>query len=137
MAHSVVLFDGVCNLCQWSVRFIIARDRRGAFRFAALQSHEGRALLAAHGATAALPDSIVLLEDGRAYTESTAVLRIARQLDGAWPLLYALVAVQRPLRDALYRIVARNRYRWFGRQQACMLPTPALRARFLDADESE
>lgn len=132
----VVLFDGVCNLCQWSVRFIVRRDRRGVFRFAALQSPAGRALLAGHRlADAQAPDSVVLLEGGRASTGSTAALRIARRLDGAWPLLYALVAVPRPLRDALYRFVARNRYRWFGRQAACMPPTPELRARFLDAGD--
>ncbi|HWQ15765.1 MAG TPA: thiol-disulfide oxidoreductase DCC family protein [Roseiflexaceae bacterium] len=136
MEHPIILFDGVCNLCQRSVRFIIERDERGLFRFASLQSATGRRLLAEHGLeTPDEPESIVLIEGGQATTASTAALRIARRLRGAWPLLYALVVVPRPLRDAVYRFVARHRYRWFGRQETCMVPSPALRARFLDAGE--
>lgn len=126
----IVLFDGVCNLCNGSVRFIIRRDLRRRLRFAPLQSETARRLLA--GAPADLPDSLVLVERGRVWTRSSAVLRIAKGLRWPWPLAYALVAIPRPLRDWLYTRVARNRYRWFGRRDDCMVPTPELRARFLD-----
>jgi predicted DCC family thiol-disulfide oxidoreductase YuxK len=127
-----VLFDGVCNLCNASVGFIVDRDRRGYFSFAPLQSEVGRRLLAAHGPLPESMDSVVLLEGGRLYTRSRAALRIARRLDGAWPLLFALSILPVPLADAAYAWVARNRYRWFGRTEACRVPTAALRARFLD-----
>ena len=130
-----ILFDGVCNLCNGFVQFIIRHDAHGIFHFAALQSEAGQALLAAHGqplaAARADPDSVVLVADGRVYTHSTAVLRIAGLLGGGWRMLGLGWAIPRPWRDALYRYVAQNRYRWFGRQESCMLPTPALKARFL------
>ncbi len=129
--HDVVLFDGACNLCNASVNFVIDRDRAGRFRFAALQSAPGRALLARHGLDPGALDSVVLIAAGRAHVESDAALRIARGLDGAWPLLAALLAVPRALRDPVYRFVARRRDRWFGRGDACRLPTAALRGRFL------
>jgi predicted DCC family thiol-disulfide oxidoreductase YuxK len=132
---AVILFDGVCNLCHGFVQFIIRHDTAGRFRFAALQSPAGQALLAAHGHAPLValpdPDSVVLLENGRLYTHSTAILRIARLLGKGWRLAEAGWLLPRPWRDALYRFVARHRYRWFGRQEACWLPTPALRARFL------
>ena len=126
-----MLFDGVCNLCNASVRFIIDRDPRARFHFAALGSEAARSLLAAAGASGPLPDSIALVENGKVYTRSLAALRIARRLRFPWPVLWALVAVPRPVRDALYDWIARNRYRWFGRREECLLPTPELRARFL------
>jgi predicted DCC family thiol-disulfide oxidoreductase YuxK len=130
----VVLFDGVCNLCNATVNFLIDRDPGARLRFAALQSPEGQAVLARVGRQVqGEPESVFLVEGGRLYERSTAALRIARVLKGPWPLFYALVAVPRPLRDVVYRWVARNRYRWFGKADACRLPTPALRARFLDA----
>ena len=131
-SHPIVLFDGVCNLCNASVNFIIDRDPHDRFRFAALQSERGVALLAEHGHTvSAEPDSIVLVEGGRIFERSTAALRIARHLRGAWKLLYGFMIVPRPLRDLVYRFIARHRYRWFGRTEACRVPTPELRARFL------
>lgn len=136
-ARGVVLFDGVCNLCAWAVRFIIARDPAGQLRFASLQSAAGGRLLARHGlAVTPEPASVVLVEGGRAYTHSEAALRIARRLRAPWPLAWAAIVVPRPLRDLVYRAIARNRYRWFGRQEACWLPTPALRARFLEDEEA-
>lgn len=126
MEHPVILFDGVCNLCHGAVRFIIRRDRAARFRFASLQSEPGRRLAAGPA-----PDSILLVENGLRYDRSTAALRIARRLDGAWPLLYAFIVVPRPLRDALYAWIARHRYRWFGRLDACPLPDPRLADRFL------
>jgi predicted DCC family thiol-disulfide oxidoreductase YuxK len=128
---AVVLFDGVCNLCNASVNFIIDRDPAGHFKFAALQSEAASGMLAPCGPSGEALSSVVLLEEGRCYERSAAALRIARRLSGAWPLLYAFVVVPRPLRDAVYDWVARNRYRWFGKRDACRLPTPELRARFL------
>lgn len=130
--HAVVLFDGVCNLCAGVVRFVARRDPHARFRFASLQSDAARALLASAGAPSPLPDSIVLLEDGRVFVESDAALRIARGLRFPWPLLASLLALPRFVRDPAYRVVARRRYRWFGRKDSCMVPTPELRARFLD-----
>jgi len=128
----VVLFDGVCNLCNAAVRFTVRRDPVGQVRFAALQSEAGQRLLARHGLTAASFDSFVLIEGGRVYTQSSAGLRVLRRLRHPWPLLYGFVAVPKPIRDAVYRWIARNRYRWFGQRDACMVPTPELRRRFLD-----
>jgi predicted DCC family thiol-disulfide oxidoreductase YuxK len=126
----VLLFDGVCTLCNGFVRFVIDRDPAGRFQFAPLQSDAARRVLGA--APQPLPDSLVLVENGRLFTRSTAALRVARGLRSPWPLAYLLVAVPRPVRDWVYDAVARNRYRWFGRRDVCMVPTPDLRARFLD-----
>ena len=128
---AVVLFDGVCNLCNGSVQFIVRHDPAGRFRFASLQSEAGQALLRRHGLDPHDLFSVILVEGGRAYARSDAALRIARGLSGAWRAAGALRVVPRPLRDAVYGWVARNRYRWFGRREACMVPTPELRARFL------
>ena len=132
-AH-VILFDGVCNLCNGFVQFVIRHDPEGRFRFAALQSEAARTLLAAQGLPAppaTEPESVLLLSEGQLYSHSTAVLRIAAQLGGIWRLAAVGGVLPRAWRDALYRFVARNRYRWFGRQESCMLPTPALQSRFL------
>jgi predicted DCC family thiol-disulfide oxidoreductase YuxK len=134
---SVILFDGVCNLCNGFVRFVIARDPAGRFTFGALQSEAAQRLLASiqsRPLNAPLPDSILLIEDGHFWMRSDAALRVARGLTRPWPLVYALVVVPRALRDWVYDIVARHRYRWFGRQKVCMVPTPALRSRFVDAE---
>src|SRR5690606_12056108 len=129
----IVLFDGVCNLCNAAVLFIIARDPAGRFRFAPLRSEFAVGLLASLGAAVprAGADSIVLIQDGRVYQRSDAALRIAAHLSGPWPLLSRLKVLPKALRDAVYDFVARNRYRWFGRQDACRVPTPELRERFL------
>jgi predicted DCC family thiol-disulfide oxidoreductase YuxK len=134
-SRAVVLFDGVCNLCNASVNFIIKRDPRNRFAFAALQSEAGRALLARHDISGRRPDSVVLLEEGRCFTRSSAALRIARQLSGPWPLLYPLAVVPAPIRDRIYDWVARNRYRWFGKREQCRLPTPELASRFVLASD--
>lgn len=134
-APAIILFDGVCNLCHGLVQFVIRHDPHGRFRFAALQSAAGQALLAAHGqplsAAVASPESVVLVAGGRVYTHSAAVLQIAAQLGGIWRLAAVGRLLPAAWRDALYRFVARHRYQWFGRQESCMLPTPALRSRFL------
>lgn len=131
-SSAVILFDGVCNLCNGFVQFVIRHDSAGQFRFTSLQSQAGQALLAAHGtAVATTPETVVLIEAGRLYTHSNAVLRIMRSLGGFWQLAYLGVLLPQFMRDALYRYVARHRYQWFGQQDACMLPTPELAQRFL------
>jgi predicted DCC family thiol-disulfide oxidoreductase YuxK len=127
----VILFDGVCNLCNGFVQFVIARDPAGRFQFAALQSDSARRLLARLDGFSGVRDSVVLVDGGRVYTRSSAVLRIARGLRFPWPLARALIVVPRPLRDWVYDLVARHRYRWFGRKDVCMMPTTEMRARFL------
>jgi predicted DCC family thiol-disulfide oxidoreductase YuxK len=126
------LFDGVCNLCNASVRFLIARDHRAALRFTSLQSDLGRTLIAQHELDGTGLDSVILVENGRAWVESEAALRIAMHLGWPWRAAGVLRLLPRRLRDAGYRLIARNRYRWFGKQDACLMPTPELRARFLD-----
>ena len=128
----ILLFDGVCNLCNGAVQFIVRRDPKSKFRFAALQSDAAKALLQSAGADAGgLPDSMVLIEVGRLYTRSNAALRAARHLRFPWPLLRVFWIVPLPLRNWMYDFVARHRHRWFGRRDECMLPTPELQARFL------
>jgi predicted DCC family thiol-disulfide oxidoreductase YuxK len=126
----IVLFDGVCNFCNASVNFIIGRDGAGRFKFAPLQSEIGRALREKHRIAEDV-DSIILIEGGKAYVRSEAALRIARGLGGAWPLLYGLRFVPGRLRDWAYGQIAKNRYRWFGKKDVCMMPTPEVRGRFI------
>jgi predicted DCC family thiol-disulfide oxidoreductase YuxK len=127
----VVLFDGVCGLCNRFVDFALRHDRAGRLRFAALQSPAGRALLVAAGLAPDALDSVVLFHRGRAHRESAAALRVLALLGLPWSLAAAGLAVPRPLRDAVYRFVARRRYAWFGRRDACRVPTADERARFL------
>ena len=131
----LILFDGDCNLCNGFVQFVIRRDPRARFRFAALRSAAAQAALDAAGVREELPDSIVLVDRGRVRVKSGAALAIARGLRLPWPLLSAFWVVPYPLRDWVYDWVARNRIRWFGRQETCWVPTPELRARFADLDE--
>ncbi len=135
MTQAVVLFDGVCNLCTRAVQFIIKRDPKGYFRFAALQSDYAQALLREHNLNIQLDgrdDTVALIQDGRVYTHSDAGLRIARHLSGPVRLAALLIVVPRFIRDTVYRFIARHRYRLFGSQETCWMPTPELRARFLD-----
>lgn len=127
---AIVLFDGVCNFCNGTVNFIIARDRGGYFRFAPLQSEIGERMRSQYEIDESV-DSIVLIEDEIAYTYSDAALRIARSIGGAWAILYVFIIVPKPIRDLFYRLFARNRYRLFGKKDVCMVPTPEIRARFL------
>lgn len=128
----VVLFDGVCNLCNAWVLFVIRRDPTGRFKFASLQSDAGRDLLRRFGDSPEAMDTVVLIAGDKLLVRSDAVLEIARGLKMPWPSLYALKIVPRFLRDACYGIVARYRYTWFGRKDVCMVPTPELRRRFLE-----
>jgi predicted DCC family thiol-disulfide oxidoreductase YuxK len=130
--NATILFDGVCNLCNALVQFVIARDPSARFHFAALGSEAAAALLRDAGAADPLPDSMVLVEDRRVYLRSDAALRVARRLRFPWPAAYALVVVPRFVRDRVYDFIAARRYRWFGRRESCMVPTPDLKRRFLD-----
>ncbi len=129
--NPVVLFDGECNLCDGTVQFIIRNDRKERFRFAALQSKAGQRLAPDDTDAEGELKSIVLVEKGRLYRESTAALRIARGMDGLWPLLYAFIIIPPFIRNAIYKFIAQNRYKWFGKKDVCLIPTGNLRARFL------
>ena len=129
--NAIILFDGVCNFCNGSVNFIIDRDPQGYFKFAPLQSEVGEKLLAENGIDKNVTDSVVLIEKGKVYTHSTAALRVARKLSGAWSWFYGFVVVPKFIRDFGYKLFAKNRYQMFGKQDACMLPTPDVRSRFL------
>jgi predicted DCC family thiol-disulfide oxidoreductase YuxK len=130
--HPVVLFDGVCNLCNHSVQFIIRRDKKDQFRFAPLQGKTGQAILAKHSLPADSLKSFILADGDKIYTRSTGALRMLKLLGFPWSLFYVYILVPRFIRDGVYNWIARNRYRWFGRQESCMIPTPALKKKFLD-----
>lgn len=127
----IIVFDGVCVLCNGWVRFLLRHDRRGRYRFAAMQGDSGRALLLAHGLDADDPVSFLLIEDGAAWTETDAIFRVLAGLGGAWRLATLVRVLPRGVRDRLYRALARNRYRIFGRHERCMIPAPEQAARFL------
>lgn len=129
--HPVILFDGVCNLCNQSVLFIIKRDHQGTFRFAALQSEFGQRVLQEHQFDPAKLYSIILVEGDKVTDRSTAALRIARRMNGLWPLLYGLIIIPPFIRNWVYDWISRNRYKWFGKKDECMIPTPELKARFI------
>lgn len=128
----IILFDGVCNLCNGAIQFVIKRDKKDTFRYAPLQSTIGAQMISERGIDTSKTDSIILVEPGVAYyTKSEAALEIANEFGGAWKLLQVFKWVPATLRDLIYDFVARNRYRWFGRKDACMIPTPELQAKFL------
>ena len=129
----IVLFDGVCNLCDGAVQFIIKHDKKDVFRFASLQSDTGRKLVADRGLDPDEIDSIMLIEPGVAYyRKSTAALEISRNLSGGYSLLKNFLGLPEGFRDLIYDLIAKNRYKWFGKKDECMIPTPELRAKFLD-----
>lgn len=127
---SIVLFDGVCNMCNDVVKFIIKRDKSGEYFFAALQSDKGQAILTQYNGKKV--DSVILLRDGKLYYFSDAALQIARKLGGVWRLFYIFMLVPRPVRNGIYHFIARNRYKWFGKKEECMIPTKEMRKRFLE-----
>jgi predicted DCC family thiol-disulfide oxidoreductase YuxK len=130
-SYPLILFDGVCNLCNSTVDFILRRDKRGLFRFASLQSEPASRLMRERGLDPGSLDSVVLMHGDRVYLRSSAALRIAGLLGGPLALTGVFWLVPKPLRDAVYRWVAANRYRWFGRRDTCRVPTAAEQARFL------
>ena len=129
---SVILFDGVCNLCSGFVRFVLPRDEAGKYRFASLQSDAGQALLAEHDLPSDDLESVVLIEDGESHLKSAAIIRIATGLGGAYRLLSPFRYVHRSVRDRVYDFVADNRYRWFGKKDRCMVPSGDVESRFLE-----
>lgn len=130
--HPVLLYDGVCNLCNGIVRFTVRFDSAGVFRFAPLQSSVGQRLLESRGLPTDDFDSFVLVDGDDRYTKSTAALRVVRRLDGPFPLLYPLIHLPSGLRDAVYDLVAAYRYRVFGRTEECQVPKPEIRERFVE-----
>jgi predicted DCC family thiol-disulfide oxidoreductase YuxK len=127
----IILFDGVCHFCQGSVQFIIKRDDKAYFHFASLQSEIGQKLVGEFGVPNNI-NSVVLLENERFYTKSAAALRICGHLNRFWPIFKIFMIFPAPLRDFFYDFIAKNRYKWFGKSDACMLPSPAIRKRFLE-----
>jgi len=133
-AQPIILFDGVCNLCEKSVQFVIRNDRSARFRLASLQSPAAQQLLENARYEHDALSSVLLLTGGRLYRRSQAALQICRRLNGPWPVLYYLFAwVPTPLADRVYDYIGARRYRWFGRKEACWIPAPELAARFIDA----
>lgn len=128
----VILFDGVCNLCNSSVQFVIKHDAKKQFLFASLQSNFGQQVLTKYNLSNTIFNSVILLKNEKLYQKSTAALLVAKQLQGAAGWLYLLMIVPGFIRNGVYDIIAKNRYKWFGKQEACWLPTPDLKSRFLD-----
>jgi predicted DCC family thiol-disulfide oxidoreductase YuxK len=127
----IILFDGVCNFCNGSVNFIIKRNSKTPILFAALQSEAGQRLLREYKLPVNKMESILFIEQGKAYMQSTAALRICRYLRGLWPLCYGFIIVPKFIRDGIYNWIAKNRYKWFGIRKECMIPTPEMKTRFL------
>ena len=130
--HSIILFDGVCNLCNGAVLFVIRHDKKNQFVFASLQSEEGKKILADYNLDKNEMNSFILVENGKAYERSSAALHVVKKLNGLWSFLYGFIIVPKFIRDGIYNIIAKKRYQWFGRKDECMIPTPELRAKFLD-----
>ena len=128
----IILFDGVCNLCNGSVNFIIERDKKDIFRFASLQSEIGKKLLLERGLNPLILDSVILIEPGIAYyRKSSAALEIVKHLSGGYSLLKYFSFLPESLRDGIYKVIANNRYKWFGKEESCSIPTPELQGKFL------
>lgn len=131
--QNIVLFDGVCNLCNSTVDRIIRNDKKERFLFCSLQSEEGKNLLIKYGIDSKNTDSIVLLE-GKAYSvRSTAALRIAKKMGGLYPILFGAIILPESWRDGIYNWIAKNRYRWFGKREQCRVPTPEIKKRFISS----
>jgi predicted DCC family thiol-disulfide oxidoreductase YuxK len=128
---AVILFDGICNLCNASVNLVIKHDRKDHFRFAPLQSQEGIALLKKFNVDQQEKETVVLIENNQAYTRSSAALRIAKKMSGLYPLLFGFIIVPPFLRNAVYDLIARKRYKWFGKKESCMIPTKEIKQKFI------
>lgn len=128
---AIILFDGICNLCNSSVNFIIQHDKRNRFTFASIQSVVGQELLKKYHIDGSITDSLVLIENNCSFIRSTASLRIAKHLNGLYPLLYALILIPPFIRNGVYDLIAKNRYKWFGKKEECMIPTEETRKKFI------
>lgn len=133
-AKSIIFFDGVCNLCNASIDFVIQRDKYDQLLVGALQEDLSRKILSNFKVREDYLDSLVLLEKGVIYYKSSAALKIAKHLSGLWPALYLLIFIPKFLRDPIYNWIGNNRYRWFGKKNTCRLPTPAEKAKFLSEE---
>ncbi len=131
-ARQIIVFDGVCTLCNRGVAFLLAHEHDHLIRFAAAQSTAGRELLSEFGLDPENLASFVFIQGGTAHFRSDAALRVARHLRLPWRMFRVLRIIPRPLRDWVYDLIARRRYRWFGKRESCMVPTPEMRSRFLD-----
>ncbi len=129
--HAVILFDGVCNLCSGAVQFFIKRDKDAILKYASLQSESGQALLQEYGLPLTQFNSFVFIHNKKVYLRSSAALQAVRMLSAPLNWLYGFIIVPRFIRDGVYNIIAKNRYKWFGQQESCMIPTPELKSRFL------
>ncbi len=130
-SYKIILFDGICNLCNSSVNFIIDRDRNDIFKFASFQSDAGKTFLNTLGLDSKKLYSVILIDEGTFYTKSTAALKIIKEFGGFWKPLYAFIMVPKMVRDLFYDVIANNRYRWFGRTDSCRVPNSELQERFL------
>ena len=129
--HKIIVFDGVCNLCNTSVNFVIKRDKKDVFRFAALQSEIGQKYISEFNINPKETDSIVLIDDGKCFVKSTAALHITKFLPGAYPLLFGFIIVPKFIRNWVYDYIAKNRYKWYGKKDNCMIPTKEIKGKFL------
>lgn len=127
----VILFDGICNFCNGAVNFVIKRDKDAAIQFAPLQSEKGRLFFRQYNLPEGSMDSFIFIEDDKVYSQSTAALKVCKYLSGLWPLFYGFIIVPKFIRDGVYNLIAKNRYKWFGVKQECMIPTPEVKARFI------
>jgi predicted DCC family thiol-disulfide oxidoreductase YuxK len=127
----VILFDGVCNFCNYWVNFAIKRDSKKKLRFTTLQGEMAKRLLPQYKINPTSLHSVIFIDKGKAYTQSSAAIRVCKYLNGGWKLFYGLMIIPKFIRDFFYNIIARNRYKWFGKKESCMVPTPELRERFL------
>ena len=128
----VILFDGVCNLCNGAVQFIIKHDHKNIFNFASLQSETGQSLLKKYNLSAVDFNSFVLVQNDKPFLRSDAAMRVVKQLSGSVKLLYGFIIVPKFIRDFVYGILSKNRYKWFGKKESCMVPLPQLKSRFLN-----
>lgn len=127
--HALIFFDGVCNFCNSSINFIIRNDKKGYFQFSALQSETAKSYLP--NLNQDNIESVILVENGKIYNKSTAALKIARKLDGLWPVLYVFIFLPKFMRDPIYDLIGKNRYKWFGKKNECMIPGPDIKKRFM------
>ena len=130
--HPIVLFDGICNFCNYWVKFAIKRDPKRQLRFAPLQGETAKRLLRENGITISALSSVILIDNGKVYTQSSAALRMYKYLGGGWKLFYGFIVVPKFIRDFFYNIIARNRYQWFGKKETCMVPPPDWKERFFE-----
>lgn len=129
--YKIILFDGVCSLCNGAVTYIIKRDKKNVFKFAALQSEIGKELVSKFKIDTSKVDSIILIDGEKHYEKSSAALHIAKHLSGAYPLLFGFIIMPEFIRDSFYDYIAKNRYKWFGKKESCMIPTLELKSKFL------